>query len=252
MTFLLLTLLAVPPLPVEQVTIPEKGSLQLGKNVGGHGAPNVTWQFDGAPADGFDAVRVVISPRSYSDEKKNFIYWAYDGVFMNGKTYYAGLQPNGEFGHTALFSVFGPGTHPKAEHCKAGADMGSGTSCHIPYQWVEERAYQFTVQMIASDASSTTWEGAVIDLTSKKRTVIGVIQTAKDRGLLKPWATTFAEFYKGPKDCKLRPASEVLFFRPVAYRDGVEYQATLRGVNTNSGCVEFYGDGKRYVYVDYE
>jgi hypothetical protein len=249
MTLLLVAMLAAP-LPVEPVTLPDKGSMQLGKNVGGHGAPNVTWDFNGAPKDGFDGVRIAIAPQSYEGDKKNFIYWAYDGVYMNGKTYYAGLQPNGEFGHTALFSVFGAGTHPKAPHCKAGADMGSGTSCHIPYEWLEGRAYEFTIQMIDSDSDSTTWEGAVVDLTTKNRTVIGVVQTGKDRGLLKPWATTFAEVYKGPKDCKERQKSEVLFYRPVAYRNGREYPAVLRGVNTNSGCVAFYGDGKNYVFVD--
>jgi hypothetical protein len=250
LTSLIASYVLAAALPIEQVKVPEKSGIQLGTHAGSKGAPNVSWEFAGAPKDGFDGVRVAISPREVHGDK-NFVYWAYDGVFMNNLTYYAGLQPKGEFGKTALFSVFGSGTHPKAPHCKAGADMGSGTSCHIPYEWKQGGAYELTIQQIAKDDQGSTWEGAIVDLATRERTVIGVVSVGKERGLLKPWAVTFIEYFRHVNSCAEQPFSEVLFYRPVAYRGGKEFPANIKSMNLNSGCTPgFYGDGKSYVYVD--
>jgi hypothetical protein len=242
---------AGPTLPVERVVIPPKSPVQLGQNLGKKGSPNVGWLFNGAPADGLDAVRATISPRAYFNPGKNFIYWAFDSVFVHGETYYAGLQPNGEFGKTALFSVFGPETSSKSKACKVGADYGAGTSCHIHYDWQLEHSYQFTVALVGTAGRTTTWEGAVVDVATGVRTVIGDITVGVSRGYLAPWALTFVEYFRHIDSCAEEPFSEVLFFRPVGYRNGKEYKATLHSMNLNTGCGQiFYGDGRNYVYVD--
>jgi hypothetical protein len=239
-------------IPHRQPVIPIKGSPQPGENLGHRGAANVSWTYPDAPADGLDAMRITMSPESYADSDQNFVYWAYDSRFMSGETYYMGLQPNGEFRKTALFSIFGPGTSSSNPNCKAGADNGAGTSCHIHYAWELHRNYQFTVVLLTKTANTTTWEGSVTDLVTQVRTVIGDITVPSSRGFLRPdYAVTFVELYKRSVPCSSQPGSEILFLRPFGYRDGQEYAGTLKALNINSGCAPvFYSDHKSYVYVD--
>lgn len=197
-------------------------------------------------------MRITMSPQSVADPQNNFVYWAYDSKFVHGETYYMGLQPNGEFGKTALFSIFGAGSSSKSSACKPGADDGDGTSCHISYPWELEHTYQFTVALIAEDTENTTWEGSVTDLTTQVRTVIGDVTVSAARGLLRgDWAVTFDELFERSIDCSAQPHSEILFFHPVGYRHGREYPGTLKSLNINSGCnPRFYSDNRSFVYVD--
>jgi hypothetical protein len=207
-------------IPHEQVTIPAKGSPQPGTNLGHKGSATVSWEYAGAPADGLDAMRITMSPQSVADLKNNLVYWAYDSKFVDGETYYMGLQPNGEFGKTALFSIFGAGSLSKSPACKAGADDGDGTSCHISYPWELQHAYQFTVALIAEDAENTTWEGSVTDLTTQVRTVIGDITVSSS-------------------------------FIRLAIAMGASNPGTLKSLNINSGCnPRFNSDNRSFVYVD--
>jgi len=240
-------------IPVERVAVPPHGPAQAGKNAGSKGSPNIAWQFPGAPSDGFDSVRITISPRTYANGNKNYIYWAFDSHFEHGGfTYYLGMQPNGEFGKTALFSAFGPGTNSQSASCKKGADNGAGTSCHIHYEWQLEHAYELTAELVAADEATTTWEGAIVDVASGARTVIGQITVGVERGLLSSsWAVTFIEYFRHVKSCADEPFSEVLFYHPVGYRNGKEYKGTVSSFNMNTGCGQaFYGNGKDYVYGD--
>lgn len=242
----------VAEMPHEQVTLPAKGSLQAGTNLGHTGSANVSWEYPGAPADGLDAMRITMSPQSYANPDKNFVYWAYDSRFVHGETYYMGLQPNGEYGKTALFSIFGPGSSSASAACKAGADDGAGTSCHIHYPWELKHSYQFTVALVKEDAATTTWEGSVTDLSTQVRTVIGDITVSSARGYLRSdWAVTFDELFERSIPCPAQPHSEILFFHPIGYRHGREYPGVIKSLNTNSGCnPKFYSDNKDFAYVD--
>ncbi len=212
----------------------------------------MSWTYPGAPEDGLDAMRITMSPQSYSAGDQNFVYWAYDSKFMNGDTYYMGLQPNGEYGKTALFSVFNPGSSSSSPSCKSGADEGPGTSCHIHYPWELKHTYQFTVVLVARSTNTMTWEGSITDLTTQIRTVIGDIDVQASRGYLRPdWAVTFDELFKRSIPCSSQPLSEILFFRPYGYRSGREYPGNLKSLNINSGCNPvFYSDHEESVYVD--
>jgi hypothetical protein len=216
------------------------------------GAPHVGWKYEGTLPPGYDAIRATISPQSYAAGAENKIYWAFDSVFQDGQTYYTGLQPNGQYGKTALFSVFGPEAYPRTPYCKSGADNGPGTSCHIPYDWQLGREYELTVALVDGDAQWMTWEGAVFDLTTGERTLIGDITVAASRGLLKGWwGTSFAEYYKHIDACTQQPASEVLFFAPFGYRSGHEFAGEVSSLETGDKCsATFYGDGHSYVYLD--
>jgi Domain of unknown function (DUF3472) len=241
---------SIPHVPV---AFPPKVGPLPGKSVGPKGgAPHVAWSYPEKLPSGFDAIRITMSPQSYAAGTKNAIYWAFDSVFQDDTTYYAGLQPNGQYGKTALFSVFGPGTMPRAPYCKSGADDGPGTSCHIPYEWQLGREYELTVALVDGGGPTTTWEGAVFDLTTGERTLIGDIGVPASRGLLKSWwGSTFAEYFHHIDSCAEQPASEVLFFNPVGYRSGVEYPGQVSSLDNGDKCnAAFFGDGRTYVYVD--
>jgi hypothetical protein len=240
-------------IPHGSTAIPPKVGPLPGQAVGPKGgAPHVGWKYPGALPPGFDAVRITMSPQSFAAGKANAIYWAFDSVFQDGSTYYTGLQPNGQYGETALFSVFGPGATPRAPYCKSGADNGPGTSCHIPYAWELGHQYELTVALVDGDAQTTTWEGAVFDLATGVRTLIGDITVPASRGLLKSsWGTTFAEYFHHIDSCTEQPASEVLFFNPFGYRSGREYAAEISSLDNGDRCnAAFFGDGRTYAYVD--
>lgn len=198
----------LPPRP--QAGLPPRMPPQQGGHVGAAGAANVDWQFTGAPRDGLDTMRATMSPRGYDNPGQNFIYWAFQGYFVQGQGWYVGLQPSGEFGKTALFSVFGEGSTPLDPACKAGADNGAGTHCHIPYPWDTGRAYQFVVTLVAGNAGTSTWQGSVQDLATGATTVIGAIGVTAAHGYLKASGVNFLLDALAPRRKSVR-ARNVVF-----------------------------------------
>jgi hypothetical protein len=191
-----------------------------------------------------------MTPQRVDTFPKNFVYWAFQGAFMDKSVWYMGLQPNGEFGETALFSVFGKGTSAKSASCKEGADGGAGTHCHIQYPWALGKPYELIVTLASADSVTMTWEGAVADLESGAVTVIGDFSVEASRGLLSATGVTFSEFFKRPTPCAEQPRSEVLFDDLYAYRTGKAFEGVVSGLNDNAGCgPTFFGDGKKAVYL---
>ncbi len=238
-------------IPHPQEPVPEKPAEQPGINPGKKGATNAGWLFPLEPHQGFDTLRVTMSPRFAKDIDHNFIYWAYDSTFIDLSTWYVGLQPEGELGRTALFSVFGQGTQPENANCKSGADGGAGTHCHIHYEWQLEHEYEFQVTLKEVQGDRAIWEGSVLDLSSNQRTLIGDISVPASRGYIRAAANTFTEYFHRSTKCPDQPRSEVLFFRPVGYRAGKEYFGKLHSMNANSSCnPRFFSDGSDFVYID--
>jgi hypothetical protein len=81
----------------------------------------------------------------------------------DGDAFYFGIQLNGQYGKTALFSFFGDGSTSADSNCFAGADAGSGTSCHIPYTWQFGQPYTFAIQRDSTTATTETWSGWIND-----------------------------------------------------------------------------------------
>jgi hypothetical protein len=238
-------------LPHPHVPLPPRPPAEDGLQSKSKAAPYAGWLFPTEPHKGFDALRVTMSPRDCPTPEKNSIYWAYDGNFLDNSTWYEGLQPNGEFGRTALFSVFGPGTEAKHANCKSGADGGAGTHCHIHYDWQVGHSYEFTVALVAADGELSRWEGAIFDLATGARTVIGEIAVPASRGHLKAVGMTFSEYFHRITSCAEQPHSEVLFYAPVGYRDGKEYLGKLHSMNANAGChPKFHSDGSGFVFIE--
>ncbi|NMP25630.1 DUF3472 domain-containing protein [Rahnella sp. SAP-1] len=128
-------------------------------------------------------------------------YWAYQGWFMSEGAFYFGLQPNGHYGKTALFSVFGKGTQSSFSSCKGGADStnpDTGMSCHIPYDWEIGHKYTFNVKRINLDAkqSLATWKGIVTDQTTGEQTTIGEIKVPARWSDIVPSIIGWAEWFQ--------------------------------------------------------
>ncbi len=244
-----------PPSPSSPPKTPVQGTC-----VDCGGAQNVVYELPGKPTPGFDALKFTMRPMTDQLRPNNVpplsYYWAYQDNFVgeSKNTFYFGLQPDGEYRKTALFSVFGQGTSsdPNYKYCKPGADSGSGVSCHIPYEWSVGKDYDFTVTLAQVDGNKQIWEGRVYDVENNKSTLIGKITVTSSTGLGKDYHVAFDEYYSYKKyPCPNEPLSEILFFTPTGYYQGTSYPGSIRSLNVNGGCnVKFYSDNKSYAYIE--
>ena len=229
------------------------------------GAQNIDFATKGQPGSGFDAVSFRMRPLSGQDSGEisapQAYYWAYYNFFAStgdssGLPFYFGLQPEGAYGKTAVFSVFGNGTsaNPRDQYCKPGADTGAGTSCHIPYDWTEGKDYDLMVVMADTQDSTKgiTWEGYVYDVESQQTTLIGSITVQPSTGIAAGPNVAFDEYFSWESHrCPNQPFSEILFFTPVSYYKGKPHNSNITSLNLNSGCnVKFYSDHSSYVYIE--
>ena len=181
-------------------------------------------------------------------------YWAFYTFFTNAgnNPFYFGLQPLGEYGKTALFSVFGNGTSSTYWYCKPGADTGQGTSCHIPYDWTVGNDYDFMVTIAQTGNGETTWQAHVYDVQNKETTFIGSVTVPESTGIEQGPAVAFDEYFTWMwHPCPTQPFSEILFFTPVYYFKGKPYNSHITSLNLNNNCnARFFSDHSSYVYID--
>ncbi|USE38651.1 DUF3472 domain-containing protein [Endozoicomonas sp. SCSIO W0465] len=222
------------------------------------GSQNVYFDNSGQPGSGFDAVSFRMRPMtdqgvSWSDAPMAY-YWAFFTYFTHAgnNPFYFGLQPLGQYGKTALFSVFGSGTTSDYEYCFPGADTGAGTSCHIPYDWIVGHDYDFMVTIADNDASGATWEAHVYDVQTSETTLIGRVTVPLSTGIEQGPVAAFDEYFKWQSyRCPTQPFSEILFFTPTYYFKGVPHYGQITSLNLNNNCnAKFYSDHKTYVYID--
>ncbi len=224
------------------------------------GSQNISYGTKDQPAAGFDAVSFRMRPLtdkgvSWSDAPMAY-YWAFYTFFTHAgnNPFYFGLQPLGEYGKTAIFSVFGDGTSGGADdqYCKPGADTGAGTSCHIPYEWMVGNDYDFMVTMAKTDDGGTTWKGHVYDVKSKETTLIGTITVPSSTGIEGGPVVAFDEYFAwASHPCPTQPFSEILFFTPVYYYKGQPHSSRITSLNLNNNCnAKFFSDNSSYVYIE--
>ncbi len=233
---------------------PKKMAWVAGSCAGCKGADNSHYHTANQPLVGFDAIKFTMSPR-VDTAPNDYYYWAYETGFMNRQQFYFGLQPNGQFGKTALFSVFGNGTssNSRYRYCKAGADSGSGTSCHIPYNWKLDHFYDFTVTLVGKSRTSEEWQGNVYDDNTGTKTFIGDIFVPASAGYIDlNRGGAFEEYFEyGSYPCPREPYTSILFLTPTGYWHGQPSTSAYANLNANSGCnVKFYTDGATYAYLD--
>ncbi len=222
------------------------------------GSQNVAYDNKGQPGAGFDAVSFRMRPMtdqgvSWSKAPLAY-YWAFYSFFTNAgnNPFYFGLQPLGEYGKTALFSVFGSGTSSTYEYCKPGADTGPGTSCHIPYDWTVGNDYDFMVTIAQTGNGETTWQAHVYDVQNKETTFIGSVTVPKSTGIEQGPVVAFDEYFTWMSHpCPTQPFSEILFFTPVYYFKGKPHNSNISSLNLNNNCnAKFFSDHSSYVYID--
>ncbi len=227
-----------------------------GNCAGCPGAPGAYYAYPPGPRTGYDALEFTLSPQTFQGTPKQAdYYWAYQDTFQTGNTFYFGLQPGGQYGKTALFSIFGQGTkyEPSYKYCFKSADGGAGTSCHIPYPWLLKHFYDFTITLVGQNKTSRTWEGRVYDDNARTSTLIGDITVKSLNGIDGAGNEgNFDEYYDG-----CRPSgsfSEILFLVPVPYYQGKPYPGHTTkgdlGADSACGTTEYYSDDRTYMYLD--
>ncbi|GAC1374971.1 MAG: hypothetical protein NVSMB32_17970 [Actinomycetota bacterium] len=192
----------------------------------------------GSPAAGLTSLSYPLTVVENADPKASW-YWADTVQFVgDASVAYMGLQPNGQYGLTALFSVFGPGTAGVGPYCVDGADGGAGTSCHIPYPWQVGRTYVFTIAQQSRSLSGETWVGTVEDQTTRIATAIGAWTVPSSRGLLEP-QLGFVEYYAPVASCASLPQMVVRFGAPT----GLTGPTALHGTVTDAYGHDSTGGG---------
>lgn len=226
--------------------------------LGCRGSQNISYGNKGQPGSGFDAVSFRMRPLTdkgvdWSNAPLAY-YWAFYTFFTHAgdNPFYFGLQPLGQYGKTALFSVFGSGTTSSFGYCGAGADTGPGTSCHIPYDWTVGNDYDFMVTMAETSEEGTTWEAHVYDVKSRETTLIGRVTVPSSTGIEQGPAVAFDEYFAWLSHrCPTQPFSEILFFTPTYYYKGQPHNGHITSLNLNNNCnARFFSDHSSYVYID--
>ncbi len=196
--------------------------------------------FSSPKVAGFDTYQWTMEVQSLGTTPKPYWYWAQQSYFQSTGVFYFGLQPNGQYGKTALFSFFGDGTSSSYPSCATGADTGSGTSCHIAYPWKIGRSYTFTVVKgeTSPSAGTTSWSAQVEDSVTGESTTIGVVQVPTTWGLIQPGNLVFSEWFEDDRACDKRTSFNVLFGSPIGYLKGTAYPETVSGTSPGT-CVTF-------------
>ena len=218
-------------------------------------AQNVEYAVRGLRGDGFDALSFRMRPLSEPalDGAPHAYFWAYYNLFSHpgNNSFYFGLQPAGQFGKTALFSVFGAGASvsPGSRYCISGESV---TSCHMPFEWEIGQDYDFVLLKSKTVDNRTTWEAYIYDVEHQKNRFIGAVDVANASGIGQGLSVAFNEYFLASSHpCPEQPLADVLFFTPVNYYRGQQYASEISSLNLNGSCNgKFYSDNSSYVYIE--
>jgi hypothetical protein len=216
--------------------------------------PSITFNVDQSNG-GMNSVYADMEVDRLSGHPKPYWYWAYQGGFEGGNNYYFGMQPNGEYGKTALFSIFGAGTQGVTASCKSGADStnpDSGTSCHIPYIWQRNHRYTFKVALTDHVQGKNIWTGTITDTQAKQTTTIGAISVPDSWKLISPTLYAWAEWYAGGElSCAQRTHFTIGYSNVGGHSvDGAAHQAKASNPVNDACATYLFGNDHYMVTMD--
>lgn len=197
--------------------------------------PVVYWK--GTSGD-YDMIRVKMEVLESNYDKGYFFSTQVN--FYDHRVAYIGMQPRKGDQNLLIFSVFGKGTQRvDLEHCKAGADYTSGTSCSSVYPWKVNKEYICEIKLVNSNATDNTWQGSFIDAeTDEVLTTIGTWSTPISAGKLQGNGISFDEYVlwntdkRDPKIKPCLPKSSVKIWPPTLYHS--------KGYQKQSKMITFY------------
>lgn len=219
---------------------------------------NLTWQDTGSDKGFFNIDHNLTIQKVTPD---SHYFWSHQfGFKPPGDGGYMGLQSggsrvDGSWGKTAVFSIFGQGTFANSAGCHSettgfdgGGSNAGGTSCRIPYEWVEGRTYRIRIWTTGSDSTGTYWGSWVLDTATNKETEIGNIKVPASWGWLSSWSSMWSEYFGGQKDsCDKYPYSKVLFSAPTANGGAIKPLRSSPSISSNADCkygkITASGDG---------
>lgn len=202
---------------------------------------NWSWS---APAEGYNSFEHNLLIEKVTPDSTYF--WSHQFQMVGGDGGYIGLQShgsrvNGTVGKTAIFSIFSSGIAGTAGSCivqQAGFDgyNTSGTSCRVPFEWVEGRTYKLRVAYMSSDSTGKRWGGWVTDTSTGVETFIAQIKVPTTWKGLGAWSVMWTEYFGvQPATCDQLPYSRVRFYTPKA--NGSIVPASMSNfLSTSSTC----------------
>lgn len=115
-----------------------------------------------------------------------------------------------------------------------GEASATGSTCHVPLDWKVGERYTMRLKVVASDATTRTWQATAYNTATTQEVIIGRIKTKNSYGLLQGWLSNWTEFYSpGRAECDA-PYSRVIFGMPIF--DGVYAPVSHQNNLTAGGC----------------
>jgi len=201
------------------------------------------WNWN-APAEGYNSFEHNLLIEKVTPDATYF--WSHQFQIVGGDGGYIGLQShgsrvNGTVGKTAIFSIFSSGIAGTAGSCivqQAGFDgyNTSGTSCRVPFEWVEGRTYKLRVAYMSTDSTGKWWGGWVTDTSTGVETFIAQIKVPTTWKGLGAWSVMWTEYFGvQPATCDQLPYSKVRFYTPKA-NGSILPASTSNFLSTSSTC----------------
>ncbi|WP_409513877.1 DUF3472 domain-containing protein [Pseudomonas aeruginosa] len=147
--------------------------------------------------------------------EKRAYYYAMQFTINGGngaRSGYTGIQPREKGTAKATFSIWGD-VDSKSSNCKSGADNQKGISCMIDIPFEFNNYYYLVVSQDKSQKN--LWHGKVINKTSGKETVIGIINVKNNSTGLNSTQSGFIEYFSKIDSCTALPTTSVVFDPPV-------------------------------------
>lgn len=177
-------------------------------------AINIDWNLPLSPIVG---IQQPVSINKTSSDRYYAMSWNWDNSTQGG---YMGLQNDGTLpgkGKTkiALFSVWNA-VDSQGSNCQQFTGEGTGLSCRMAYNFKAGHTYTYIVSR-ASTEPGLWWTASILDISSKKTTVIGTLRAPDDSGAdsIAPRLNNFSEFFGDTRPCDKVPTSDTTFRQPV-------------------------------------
>lgn len=204
------------------------------------------WSWTGSPFWNVDQyIRI--------DKSAPATFWA-QNLTWRGRSdgAYLGIQTNGTFGRTGIFSIWNA-NGAQGSHCLRFGGEGSGWSCRISFPFHTGRWYRLRIWRLQADAKGQWWGAWIYSPTTGKDHHIGNIRAPKAATQI-GYAMNFTEYFGTAVPCNRVPSSWVFFTQPAAnylgggrYEFGSTYHSARFGSCTRGTAVPGSSGGMRGV-----
>jgi hypothetical protein len=177
------------------------------------GIISVPYKLPHPAKNGYDSLTFTIRIDEAPNKERSF-YYAMQFKFIDGNGGYIGIQPRGEEKGLAIFSLFGKGGTPVSEHCRGGADGGSGVSCSKAF--AIDYGTDYYLDLVRDKDDKSVWRGFIKNVKTGEKLEIGAFKPKATSKGLAGSNGGFVEYFPAISDCSEIPHTKGFFGHPSA------------------------------------